>query len=450
MKPYYFTILLVICWRCHASNTITNAFDSALLPYNIKTTVEAYENVGHKNPKWNADAVKCLTLFAQIRSMTNGSFDRLIQDLKTNEVRVMTLGCDDPMIRYLYLRFADQTTGPEAAVAMNENASVLQKSDYPDIRKFYATMWARKISLLYQQPPPDAATMLTTASSYLAKALTDKSMPLKEADQACDMLMSAPWWAEPTRWNCYQTIQDAITNNWNGSSFALLTKGRAYLSHGWEARGIGYSDTVTKKGWDLMGERLQIAADALETAWILNSNDVRICREMVRVELGQGKGRERMEMWFQRGMALDPANYDICTEKLEYLRPRWYGSINQMIDFGRECTTNVNYAGDVRLMLVDAHLEASREIQDDAERAAYWKQTNVWSDIQFTYEQFFKFHPDATGYRQYYARNAVRCGQWQEFLNQVKGFAYTNYAVFGGEEQFNRMVRIAERSVKKP
>ena len=168
-----------------------------------------------------------------------------------------------------------------------------------------------------------------------------------------------------------------------------------------------------------------------------------------RMELGQGKGRERLELWFQRGMKLDPANYGLCADKMEYIRPRWYGSINDMIAFGRECTLNTNWSGSVRLMLADAHYEASREIQDSAKRAAYWQKANVWSDIQFSYQQFFKLFPNEVGYRHNYALYAVRCGQWQEVLNQIKLFPTTNVAYFGGQDQFNKMVKVAEDHVKK-
>ena len=170
---------------------------------------------------------------------------------------------------------------------------------------------------------------------------------------------------------------------------------------------------------------------------------------MERVELGQGKGRDQLETWFERGMKIDPVNYDLCYAKLEYFRPRWYGSIKKMIDFGRECTTNTNYTGSVRLMLADAHYEASREIQDDGQRKAYWMGTNVWPDIQFMFEHFFKLYPEEVGYRHKYARYAVRCEQWQEFKNQTKLFPSTNYAHFGGVDRFNQMVNYADGQIKK-
>ena len=260
--------------------------------------------------------------------------------------------------------------------------------------------------------------------------------------------MSASWWAEAGRWICFQRLEPALTNRWKGSSLSLLTKGRAYLSHAWEARGIGYANTVSGSGWKLMAERLDTVAGALEEAWSRDPHDVRICQEMMRVELGQAKGRERLETWFRRGMETDPASYDICFEKMEYLRPRWYGSINEMIDFGRACTKNTNWVRRVRLMLADAHFEASKEIHDDGERAAYPSRAGVWSDIQYAFNQFFWLYPDAVEYRQDYIRYAYWCGQWQEVLNQVRKFPTTNYAFYGGVDRFEKMLKTAEEHVK--
>jgi hypothetical protein len=131
-------------------------------------------------------------------------------------------------------------------------------------------------------------------------------------------------------------------------------------------------------------------------------------------------------------------------KKLEYLRPRWYGSIKDMIDFGRQCTQNTNWITTARLLLVDAHYEVSREIQDRRERAAYWKQPEVWPDIKETYDQWFKLYPKDSYLRQYYARYAAWCGHWPEFEAQMKLSSSTNYDIFGGVEQFNRMMQDAQ------
>jgi len=443
-KPLLLFLVSASLWPCGVLAVLTNNLDPEHLSYNLKTTIEAYQKFGRKDPKWDADAKRCLTDFARIRASTNGTPEELMSYLKMILPRLNK--CDDPMVRYLFSRFVftDTHSPIENADVYESVANAIQQSEYPEIRKFYATIWAYRMRRQAEPRRRDITNLLEKATFYLAKALQDEAMPPGEADEGCEFLMSGFWWAEGTRWDCYRGLEPALTNRWKGTSVALLTKGEGYLSYAWQARGIGYADSVGEKGWQSMAQRLNVAAEALEDAWKLNPHDTRICREMMRVELGQGKGRDRLETWFRRGMQVDPANHDLCANKLEYLRPRWYGSIPEMIAFGRECTVNTNWSGSVRLMLADAHNEASREIQDNVQRAAYWKQTNVWSDIRFTFEQFFKLYPQEVGYRHNYAMYASRCGQWSEFMNQVKLFPSTNYSYFGGVERFNGMVRSAQ------
>ena len=434
--PLLFLAGVILC-----ASGLAAELDPDQLAYNLKTTAEAYEKVGRKNPKWDADAKSCLTAFAQMRSAAKGAGTQFQDKVRAVVPRLVEDKCDDPLIGYLRCRFALSGSEADVADAYAISAGALQRSEYPEIRKFYALMWACRWRA--------NSNLLEQATEALAKALADDSMPEREADESSEFLLSFPWWADGSRWNSYHTLEPALTNRWKKASFAFLAKGRGYLSYAWQARGTGYANTVTERGAELFTERLAIAASALEAAWDGNPHDARICREMMRVELGQGKGRERLETWFQRGMRLEPSNTDLCYEKLEYLRPRWYGSVKEMIDFGRECTANTNWSGGVRLMLADAHYEASREIQDKEERAAYWKQPNVWKDVAFAYEQFFKLYPQEVGYRYNYAMYASRCGQWQEFLTQVKLFPSTNYAYFGGMDRFNEMVRYAQEHVKQ-
>ena len=465
MKWNAFILLLSLCFWPHdaaraatstnAANptkatsaaSVTNAANPAQLVYNSKTTLDAYNSVGRKDPKWDADARKCLSAYARLCSWTNDVPTELIQEVRTNLARAMTLGCDDPFMRYLHFRFEDPDIGD--ASAYRAVASDLQQSKYPDIRKFYATMLAEDAYLSAAPRRSELAVILGAATSFLGKALDDPTIPLKEADDACNLLMTRTTDADPKPWRRYQILEPGLTNRWKGTTMSLLAKGRGLISYAWQARGSGFADTVSETGWKLMDERMNLAADTLESAWKADPHDARICVEMMWVELAQNRGRDRMELWFQRGMKIDPGNRELCNAKLEYLRPRWHGSLKEMIAFGRECTVKTNVGCRLHLMLSDAHFEASREIMDDTERAAYWKKPNVWPDIQFTFEKFFELHPEEVGYRHNYARYATWCSQWPEFLKQVKLFPDTNYAYFGGSEKFNGLVKTAEEQVKK-
>src|SRR5437867_8002252 len=96
-------------------------------------------------------------------------------------------------------------------------------------------------------------------------------------------------------------------------------------------------------------------------------------------------------------------------------RQRWYGSIEKMIQFGRECGTNTNWRGRVPRWRADAYSEALRELSGD-DRNGFWTRPGVWTDVRAAFERFFELNPDQVGWRHDYARYAFRCEQWQEFL----------------------------------
>src|SRR5439155_26002432 len=142
-------------------------------------------------------------------------------------------------------------------------------------------------------------------------------------------------------------------------------------------------------------------------AWELNPRDERIAYQMIVIELGQGKGRPRMEMWFNRAAELNPNYYEAFHAKLYYLEPKWYGSPEEMIEFGRQCVASTNWGGRVPLILKDAHDSLAKYLPKD-KQASYWKRREVWKDIKAAFEKFLALNPDETRWRHNYARHAYR------------------------------------------
>jgi len=114
------------------------------LAWNLKTLVEAYEKAGHTSPKWDAPVKRAMTEFARVRSLCTESNEAWGLIIATNCESAVQAGCDDPMLKYLFIRFAlDQTNSKEAFLkAFCQTAKDMQKSTYPPVRKFYAATWA--------------------------------------------------------------------------------------------------------------------------------------------------------------------------------------------------------------------------------------------------------------------------------------------------------------------
>ena len=166
---------------------------------------------------------------------------------------------------------------------------------------------------------------------------------------------------------------------------------------------------------------------------------------MLRVELGQGKSRDRMELWFSRAMGIDTNSDAACYEKFLYVQPMWYGNPEEMLVFGRECAASTKWGGQVPLMLVTAHEWLSGWNKDAAAKQQYWKNPAVWQDVKMAYEKFFKLNPSETGWRHNYARHAYWAEQWDDLNKQLPLLGKVNYEYFGGKLEFDKMAAEAAR-----
>jgi len=421
------------------------------LKWNLATLQGDYESQGHRNPKWDKDAVEALKNFAGIRVQPEDNLETRADLVGYSAESAVNAGCDDPLIKYLYCRYAPGSSAKTLSQRQDEFrliAKDMEKSGYSPVRKFYANvsaaewLWARRNTNLW----PEVRQFRSVALEDLGQALQDKTLPGEEAYQACDAFFQMVGRNDRELTNAYVTIQKLLFNNRPKWATAYLIKADYYLLYAWHGRGNGNADQVTEEGWRLFRERLAESEQALNRAWALDPKNARTPVLMIQVAEGQQKKRPEMESWFQRAMNLDPNNYEACRGKLHYLYPQWYGSREDMLAFGRECVASTNWGGHVPLILVDAHSELVGSLSA-ANRDAYWELPDVWPDIKAAYEKFSQANPNATRFRYPYAAYAFRCGQWQDFNEQIALLRKTgddlNVSYFGGREAFDKMVGIA-------
>ena len=426
----------------------------------MKTLVEPYQKAGHSDSKWDAFAISALTEFARVRSdvlATNESWREIIA---TNTAAAVRAGCDDPMLRYLFIKNAlSQTNSPKAFLDAFYNMALdMQASSYPAIRKFYAAQ--RAVDQLFYTfghatnnnitAQPTFQRVMPLIGQNLMVALEDKTMPAVEAFEACDATLTSIMGDGIADTNAYIQFYNAmakpIFQNWPNAYTSWLFKGEGYVELAWAARGYGFANTVSPEAMKLFGERLAIAENALTNAWQLNPEDSRIADKMLEVELGQGEGRDRLELWFGRAMALNPNDYAACSTKLNYLEPKWYGSTEDMLQFGRECATNVQWGGNVPMVILDAHYFIELEWTGKSEQTNYWKQPEVWADLNKGYQRFFEVNPDTTSRYYQYAWYAYKCEQWTKFIELIPKLGPISYDYFGGKDEFDKMVQLANEN----
>lgn len=174
----------------------------------------------------------------------------------------------------------------------------------------------------------------------------------------------------------------------------------------------------------------------VEKSWSIRPTEF-AARTMLKVELGQGRGRERMEEWFSRAMELDPDDEWACNEKLWYLRPRWHGNYEAMMAFGRECVQHPRWR--VPLTMVVA-LENIADDFSKEQAEAFWWRPDVWADVKAAYERYFELFPNDTEERGRYFKAAYRSRAWKDMKRQFPKLRAVPWGQFGGPQGLAEMM----------
>lgn len=421
------------------------------LAWNLKTTVEAYDAVGIKSPQWDEPAKKALTEFAHSRAKVVGPDEPWGEIISNNVAAAVDAGCTDPMVTYLYIRFAmpQSNSKEEFAKRFYATANAMNGSSYPPVRKFYAT--ARAMEQYYYtydtksnaQANAEVFGLLSALYQDVSETMADKTIPSTEASEITEQALHLGSGDANNADMFYNAIETPLLKNFANDYLPYYLKGNHYIELAWRARGSGYADTVTKEGAALFGTNIGIAREALEKAWALSHKESGVPIQMMTVVLGQGGDRKALELWFNRAMEADTNSYDACRNKMNFLDPKWYGSDEEQLAFGRECADSTKWGGHVPLILVLAHNTINLRLQGAA-KTNYWKQPEVWSDLRTAYERYFELNPDETYLYRDYARFAYRAEQWDKLNELIPKLKTSDYDFFGGKNEYDKMVQLAK------
>lgn len=191
-------------------------------------------------------------------------------------------------------------------------------------------------------------------------------------------------------------------------------KGEYYVDYAWNARGSGWGDTVSPEAMELMGKRLAQARQTLEPLYDKYPNEGMIPYAMMNVVLGEGKPRDEMELWFQRGIKADPYNFGIYMDKRWYLFPRWYGSDESVRQFGLECAASDNWAAKIPMIYVESLTDAA------SRNPSIYARPEIWEPLEKVYRGYLERYPDSIHYRSLFAISAVQGGHWDVANEQFK------------------------------
>lgn len=423
------------------------------LEWQRETLIADYLRVGKRSGTWDAAATNLLEIFARERSRQTNAPVPPPPAYHDALDAVRGAGCPDPLVNYIVIRhrfgLPDSPT-PEVVEAYRAVAEEMEASGYAPVRKFYATLRASRVlkAQAGTNTPPEVNQLRRRAVGHLRSMARDKETPPDELYEAGRDFMDALFRNNELLERLLTPLESDLFEGRPEHPALLLLRGEYEIRRAWYVRGSGYADTVTTEGWEGFSRHLNVADRSLTRAWELRPEVGRSACKMITVCMGLGKPRAEMEQWFQRAITADPADYDACSAKLYYLEPKWHGSDEEMIEFGRECVRSETWNGRVPLILVDAHESLSKYFREPAAKKAYWLRKGVWPDLQASFEKFFKLYPEASSWRHNYALYAFRCEAWDTLNTQLPLLGEVNYSYFGGREAYEQMVEEAKAHAK--
>ncbi|HSZ57099.1 MAG TPA: hypothetical protein VK797_15635 [Tepidisphaeraceae bacterium] len=383
-----------------------------------QSALDAYQRLGRHDPKWDALAQAAIHLYLLPR------IDVSLLELRGALERARAAGCEDPLILFMTgdILYRTGAAGADVLGPYRQGHDGLARGHYP---AYWQTVASIELSdVLYRFTSDEAnakkqkyidADVNRQINRLHTQAMADWPGVVKDgappellghlayrilnvqADFGLDIEKLCPRLAAP--------LEAALPN----SAVPLIFKGRYYIDWGWKARGGGFAGTVTDEGWRLLRERLAVAEQALQKAYELDPNDPAGPTAMLTVELGQGRGRDVMEKWFARAMAADPDHYAAGDAKLNYLMPKWYGSEQDAVDFGRECYATGNWRGGLPRLLALGRVSLAGSPPDSY---SYLGRPDVWNDVQRCFEPYLRVRPDDIEARSTYCLYAGIGGHW--------------------------------------
>lgn len=124
-------------------------------------------------------------------------------------------------------------------------------------------------------------------------------------------------------------------------AFAALTESYYWNTYAWNARGGGYSSSVSEVGQKLFQKRLEKAERVLLETKSYSSNLPMWYDQMINVQSALGRPKVERDRVFKEGISRYPTYYPIYFTMLNYLQPKWggtWGAVDQMVERSVEHT----------------------------------------------------------------------------------------------------------------
>lgn len=390
------------------------------------TTIAPYMTIGNRSPKW--DDLVTGALRANVERMAGPA---LLQADATVEFReklelAIKAGCDDPLIVYYHVRMQRRDTNATVKKEFFDAARSLAGSKYPDIRKGQA--WLNAMPILHfapkgQKASDDDLKQAVECRDELLKllvGLTKQKDPnlRREAIELCDVV-SRNGHDVGKRKEWFDRLETEVLSKLpEGDSLPDLIAGLFLVNYAWDARGDGFAGTVTADGSHLFEERLEEAERRLIKAWELDKTNSQAAARLLYVCIGLGRDRDVMEEWFRKALEANPNETSAYIGKIDFIHPKWHGSTEELLEFGRQMAKSPNWADKVPMYLPKVHNDLASHTSDFI--GYFRKNPEIWKEIEPVMEEMRKLYPKSRYGASWYVYYSWLCER-----NPMEALAYS-------------------------
>jgi hypothetical protein len=430
---------------------IQRRFDQELR-WQHESLSKAYESVGSHDPKWDEIVRQALTLaarvFAQDPARPGDATERL-RELFGNAVEA---GCDDPLIGYLHARYADPFRREgEVAAALVRAATKLEQSKYPAFRRAQALVAAadglaeaaRKTVLpSAAQDFVERGKLLDRALVLLPEVLKDVTITDRQIRLLATGIVKGRQRLGGDRLQAYETLAPTLAGGLSGDRAAAVLpviKASVLNDAGWDIRGTGYTANVSAEKLRRFEELLTQAEASLIEGIDKGSSDPAVATDMMSLlrplDASDEADRAMLE-WFELARKLEPGSVEPYNQRLTSLLPRWGGTDESVLAFGRAAFARKEWGSRAPFILIAAHDGIHR---GPPPKLGYFERQEVCADVKMVYDTFLTQHPEADIDRSRYVRWLVECKSWREADSQLKRLGNrVVVSVFDGQYEVER------------
>jgi len=349
----------------------------SMVAWGEEAMVRPYLEHGHHDPAWDDAAQQFIRGVAL--EVTDYSVSPGEEHLRALGRQLQHAGCNDPWVLFLIRRLGEKD--PDFAEAMAKASSSLASAGYPP----FCLWWARAETVrgLRREAPSEAAAVMKDCLEALRGALSAKPL---DAGAYCawSELFSSDAGEKLLEQNgeevCGVVDSVAGVQEW----FRLWLRGHSEVQQAWLARGGGWANSVTEERWKLFSQHLAAARAALEQAQKLEPDQPAIATTMMTVELGCSRPEE-MRQQFDRAIQ---ARFDYLPaygSMRNGLLPRWFGSTEAQLAFGRACLATGRFDTEVPCQMLQVVYDIAKD-QKDPEQ--YYKTGAPWEDLMKTLDGY--------------------------------------------------------------